>query len=285
MILAQHPDIFITPQKETHYFTRLYGQEDLVFYETRYFQGQRGQRAVGELTPDYMRHPEVPKRIRDSLTGNVKLIFCLRDPVARAFSHYLQCVRILIERESFARAIKLEQDRLAQDYFNGMRRLYIGAGLYSGQIQRFLEVFPKEQMFFMVLEQDFLVNRAKAVERLLDFLGLDTDPSLNLDVRNTSLPPPTIRIVGPGDKVVWKSATGESTLPAGAIVLRTGNSGLDRVVVAPSQGTHEYFLQLQQNMTQQLTDELAADIYQRHFRDEVSRMETLLDRDLSGWHR
>ena len=284
-ILNQHPDIFIPPQKETHYFTRFYGREDLIFYETRYFQAHRSQRVVGELTPDYMRHPEVPQRIRDAGLANVKLIFCLRDPVARAFSHYHQCVRILIESESFESAIGLEKARMAMDPFNGLRRSYIGAGVYTPQIRRFLEFFPRENMFFMILETDFQSERDKTIASLLGFLDVQGEANLNLDVPRSSYPLPTVRFIGKGKKLVVHSPRDKAELGEGAIFFKTGNPGSDRVIAQPSPRATEFFRKLASNLTRELPQELAQGLYSTHYRDDISHLEDLLGRDLTHWRR
>src|SRR6185503_14631339 len=117
------------------------------------------------------------------------------DPLKRAFSHYLQCVRIFEESESFESAVALEEQRIAQDYVHGLRRAYVGGSLYSGQIRRFLEHFPRDNMFFMVLEEDFVKRRAHTMARLYDFLGVGPDPDVRLAVRDTSLGAPRIRFV------------------------------------------------------------------------------------------
>ena len=284
-ILGQHRDVFVSPQKETHYFSRHFDRENLVFYESRFFQGHRGQRAVGELTPDYMRHPEVPGRILAALGDDVKLIFCLRDPVARAFSQYLQCTRILVESESFEQAIELEPQRLSASYFHGIRQSYVGGSLYATQVARFLQFFPRENLFFMLLEEDFQRNRAQTVDRLMSFLGVDRDPDVELNVLDTSLPPPTVTFVERQGQIVVQQTDGTRfPLPLGAIVFKTGNAGLDRVIAQPSEGLRVFFATLHRNLTRQLSPEVAHALYHR-FRDDISRMEEILERDLSMWRR
>jgi hypothetical protein len=61
-VLAQHRDVFMPRHKETHFFTHEWQWRSLAFYEAHHFRDCRQERAVGELTPDYMRDPEVPAR-------------------------------------------------------------------------------------------------------------------------------------------------------------------------------------------------------------------------------
>lgn len=282
-ILGRHPDVFVTPYKETYFFTRFYGRENGAFYETRFFQSHAGEKAVGELTPEYMRIPEVPARLRQHLGAGLKLIFCLRHPVRRAFSHYLQCVRILEEDESFETAVALEPSRIAENPFRGMRRAYIEGGRYAAQIRRFLEHFPREQMFFMVLEDDFIDRRRETMRRLFEFLGVAPDPDIDLAARDTSLAAPRVRVVGMEERVTIRDPRHERLAPPGTILIQTGNRGLDRVIYHPSATLAEFVLRLQRNMTRELSPERAAELYDRYFRDEVTDLEELLGRDLSLW--
>jgi hypothetical protein len=285
LILGQHRDIFIPRQKETRFFTVLHPIQTLVLYETHFYNGYLDEKAVGELTPDYMRFPEVPGRLREALGPDLKLIFCLRDPLARAFSHYLQCVRIMEENDSFENAVALEPARQASNRHMGVRRAYLGGSLYAAQVARFLEHFPRENMFFMVLEEDFGAERARTMARLFDFLGVGPDPAINLNVRDTSLPAPTVRFVGEGDKIHFKVPRRGVDLPPGAILFTTGNKPGDRVIPRPSAATAEFFRTLQARMTRQLPEAFGEELYRRHFHDEIGRVEELLGRDLAVWRR
>jgi hypothetical protein len=285
LVLVQHRDVFIAPTKETHFFSRFYDRAGLLTYETSHFRGHCLEKAIGELTPEYMRFREVPGRLRECLGPDLRLIFCLRDPVARAFSHYLQCVRLLQENESFESAVALEPVRIADDYYAGMRRAYVGGSLYAAQIARFREHFPPENMFFMVLEEDFVGNRERTVARLFDFLGVGADPRVKLDVRNTGLAAPRVEFVTAEQRIRYSAKGRSCRLPAGAILFTTGNDGSDRVIARPSAAVAEFFRALEARMTRELPEEFAAALYRAHFKDEISRVENLIGRDLSVWRR
>jgi len=285
LVLAQHRDVFLPPGKETHFFSRSYSARGLLWYETGNFHGHGAQRAVGEITPEYMRFPEVPGRLREALGPELKIIVCLREPAARAFSHYLQCVRLLQENESFARALELEEARIAEDRYAGIRRAYLGGSLYAAQVRRLLEHFPRQNIFYMVLEEDFVRDRAATVARLFEFLGVGPDPAVRLEVRDTSLPPPQLRFVGAQERVRYRAGRTRLRLPPGAICFVTGNELADRFIARPSAATRAYFERLRAEMTRELPAELAARLYERHFRDDIGRLEELIGRDLTAWRR
>jgi hypothetical protein len=75
--------------------------------------GRAGTEPVAfEAAPEYMFYPQVPERLYCDLPG-VKLLVLVNDPVKRAYSAHRQRVGFGYERESFERALELEDTRLA----------------------------------------------------------------------------------------------------------------------------------------------------------------------------
>ena len=280
-ILIQHRDIHMPRTKETHWFSKYYGTKERTYYESTYFREWRGEKAVGEATPEYMRTPKVPPRMKRDLGPGLKLIFCLRDPVKRAHSHYLQCVRILEEGESFPAALAAERKRLEAHPYFGQRRAYLAGGFYARQIRHYLKFFPKEQMAFLLFEEDLVDNRAAAIDRLFDFLEVGPDRRVRLQVADSSLKAPVISVVTRASA----SAPRRRRLPPGTIVFRTGNRGANRVIPDPSPQTRAFFHKLARDMTRRLEPELAQQLYRQYYAAEIDALETLIDRDLSRWRR
>jgi hypothetical protein len=127
-----------------------------------------------------MYYPLVPERVH-ALLPDVKLVAILRDPVKRAFSHYLHNRARNREFETFERALELERERgelseadllgnseLARQYrtFN-----YVERGLYHRQFQRWLEHFPAASLHVVFLE-DLLMSPDDAFDSLFSHLGL-----------------------------------------------------------------------------------------------------------------
>jgi hypothetical protein len=283
-IICRHPQIFLPKQKELHYFSRSCAWESLTRYEGYGFKSYRGQRAVGEATPEYMRIPEVPERIFRALGPDVRLIFCLREPVRRAFSQYLLRCRLLEESESFETAIGLEARRIAESPYLGWRRAYVGGSRYAEQIERFLRYFPRENMFFMVLETDFLQHRADAIGRLLQFLGVDRLETLNLTPPKTSNDAPKFHF-GSESKVGIKLPDEALVLGPADIAVWSDNDWANLILVDASAQARDHVTRLRRNITETLSDALADRLYRENFVDEISRVEDILGRDLSFWRR
>ncbi len=184
-ILKQHPDIFLPQIKESKFFqdSTKY-KKGLEFYIKSFFKDWKGEKAVGEIDPIYMFFENIPERIYRTLGANVKLIFMLRNPVDRAYSHYWMSYRRGYETETFEKAILLEERRIKKDEFHKIHFSYIKRGFYAQQIKRFLKFFPKENMHFIIFETEFLNKREKTIKNLFSFLEVNTNVSINTDIKS-----------------------------------------------------------------------------------------------------
>lgn len=161
--MREHPDIYMPALKELHYFTRNY-ERGRQWYE-RHFAGWRGESAIGEASPSYISVPEAPERIA-ALVPSARLIFILRDPVERAYSHYWFYISRGAQdaRESFTEAI-----RTPRGY-----RCYVERGFYAEQLARFLPYFRREDMLILITE-DLKADAAAMVARCYEFVGVRSD--------------------------------------------------------------------------------------------------------------
>lgn len=186
-ILVQHPNIYLPEVKETKFFQRDdYYNRGIIFYENSFFSKWKGQKAIGEIDPSYMFFEYVPERIYKYLGENIKLIFMLRNPIYRAYSHYLMSYKMGLETESFEKAIKLVDEYRQQNDLTEIRFRYISRGYYATQIKRFLMFFPIENMFFIIFEDDFLKRREQTISEVLDFLQVENIELLNLNIKSNS---------------------------------------------------------------------------------------------------
>jgi Sulfotransferase domain len=113
---------------------------------------------------------------------DAKIIVMLRDPVARAYSHYWHERRLGYENLSFAEAIDAEDDRLAGESarlaeedgyhsYNHQHFSYVARGCYAPQLKRWLQPFPRQQFLFIESES-FFQNSGKELARVAQFLKL-----------------------------------------------------------------------------------------------------------------
>ena len=171
--LAEHPEVHPALGKELNYFTLHHGNG------LRWYRAHFPHRAEGHLSfeasPYYLYHPLAPGRVIQALP-EAKLVVLVRNPVDRAYSHYLHTRRRGFEPLSFADALEAEPDRLSGAGSGGSQdpaRLYsyISRGRYAEQLERWLAVFPRERLHVMRSE-DLFSRPAAVLDELAHFLGI-----------------------------------------------------------------------------------------------------------------
>ncbi len=163
--LAGHPDVFIPYKKELSFFHADSScARGLDWYESFFRRG--AERAVRlEATPDYLASAIACERIRRHIPG-CRLIFVLRDPVARAHSHYWFRARSGREPRTFLQAVR-DEKRAPTD----PAAYLIRYGQYATQLRRYFDAFPRHQV--LTLRFSSLHHDATAtLDVVQSFLGL-----------------------------------------------------------------------------------------------------------------
>ncbi|ERT08304.1 sulfotransferase domain protein [Lyngbya aestuarii BL J] len=179
--LCQHPQIISAVQKEIHFFS-LHYQKGIDWYHTQFPTSADGNLLwTGEGTPYYLFHPGVPERVYQHFP-HMKFIVLLRNPVDRAISHYYWEVNLGYEMLSLEEAITQEPQRLQgeleklladENYYsyNHQHYSYLSRGIYSEQLQNWMNLFSREQ-FLILKSEDFLSQCSERVNQVFEFLGL-----------------------------------------------------------------------------------------------------------------
>lgn len=164
------PEIFMCP-KECGYFSKYcIGRVETLQEYQKLFQNSTNKQLIGDATAIYLRDPETPKLIHDA-NPNAKIIILLRDPIERAYSHYLMFIKNEYETKSFSKQIR--------DYSNngiktGMFHDYIiMPSLYSNSVLKYVEIFGIKNVGVFLYE-DFAKNTQKIVSEILEFLEIKT---------------------------------------------------------------------------------------------------------------
>ena len=184
--LKQHPDVYMCPHKSPNYFVSQEEQpsregprvramarqwvSDRKEYE-RLFDGARGIKIRGEVSPVYLQATSAPGAIHDACP-DAKLIAVLRNPIDRAYAHFLGRRRDGLEgRRDFSEVVKEElADPLPDDVAFGS---YLGCGRYHHFLQGYYERFAPERIkvfLFDALQNDMQGLMAEVYE----FLEVDT---------------------------------------------------------------------------------------------------------------
>ena len=282
--LAQHPDVCFSIPKEPLFFESEY-ERGLAFYRDKYFPHWNGESAVGEGRVYNLFLPFVPPRIRDCFPG-ARLIAILRDPVARAFSHWWHRYSRGLETLSFETAIErnLEQVKSGLDFEadagaerwrkglfrNGIGtryRLYLELGFYGEQLERYLALFPASQLE-IVFYEDLVANPAQITQHLWRFLGVDAAQEL-LDTR-------------PQNEQRTRARSGA----VAQLLDFVRASGVRRFV---PKGIRPHLRQLRDSLPEREAQrpplsEATRAATAEHFEADSSRLRAIVQRDLSAWH-
>lgn len=193
--LGQHPDIFISKEKEPFYFiadsiSKINKEDPMLdsilkkahLSPEKYyglFNEANNETKLGEATVHYLYHyNEVIPKVKKEL-GDVKIIIILRDPASRAFSNYSFQRRG--QFNSFEDALNLENERKERG-FNSFW-YYKEVGNYYLPVKFYLENFSE---VYVGLYEDFADNPSKFIKDLFNFLEVNPDFKPDFKVRHNS---------------------------------------------------------------------------------------------------
>lgn len=182
LLLEQHPRVFLPPVKEVQYFS-LHSAEGVNWYGQHYAEAP-ATALCGDITPYYLFHPEVPRRVA-ALLPEVRLIALLRDPVERTLSHYFHACRMGFEHLPLEQALAAETERLAGAervlrvrggrHGSHQEHSYVARSRYEVQLLRWQALFRPEQLLLVRSEQLFIQPQA-VWSQVLAFLDLPELP-------------------------------------------------------------------------------------------------------------
>lgn len=190
--LRQHPQVYMSPEKEPHFFAledegidsrgprdkeilNHIAVTDIEDYK-ELFAGVTGEKAVGEASAVYLYSSRASERIKRRIP-EAKMIAVLRHPAERAYSSFLHMVRDDREPlDDFGRALDEEEIRIRDNW--GPIWHYRRSGFYYGQLQRYFEAFGRDRVR-VYLYEDFTDDPHGVLQDVFRFL--DVDPTFSPD--------------------------------------------------------------------------------------------------------
>lgn len=256
--LEEHPDIFVPREKELHFFGYPENYQKGVEWYESFFQQRPSASAVGEVCPSYLTEDNVARRIFE-YSPDVKLIAILRNPIDRAYSHYCMDLRSGLLSEDIDRELTTENKRIRQ-------------GLYYYHLDKFLKVFPPEQIKVLLYE-DLQQNPKSFLKEIYSFIGVDLNftPSILHTHQNQRKALPKFQALYSSLKSVEKWINDNSSHGRGMINYMRRYGYFDSLHKL-NQG--ETYPQLSSTAQKKL-----AEFYQ----PDLNLLEKFLDRDLSFW--
>jgi hypothetical protein len=195
--LKQHPEVYMSPIKDTDFF--VHEGKNIDDYRAL-FQGFSGEKAIGDVSSRYLYSPQAAERIK-YYTPEAKLIAILRNPVERAYSHYYMHVRERRERRTFIEAIDDEKKQVRNNNLSFGQRRYVNLGFYHRHLLPYFDLFDRRQIAIYLFEE--LKADAKGLMRnIFQFLDVADEfvPDVSIQYHVSGIP--KTKILRP---LLWKS--------------------------------------------------------------------------------
>ena len=196
--LNEHPEIEMSSQKEPDFFTDLdiynsgmyYGKNRINTIEKYHNLFGSRSKLRGEASVSYLFNKNVPQKIK-TYNPDAKIIIMLRNPVERAFSHYLMDYRLGLVSDAFEDIVNRKKKNNKNDLFY---QQYIEVSVYSKQVKRYLNVFEKENI--LIIDYiDFKEDISEVLDRLFQFIGVSTDFEPNVEKKHNPYSMPKNKII------------------------------------------------------------------------------------------
>jgi hypothetical protein len=201
--LTDHPQIAPAATKELHFLTDRF-QRGRDWYLGQFPVELPAGHITGEATPYALFHPLAPSRLR-ALAPQCRIVVLLRDPVARAYSHFLlersrgdETLDFVAALDAEADRLRGEEARLASDpsaaSASHNHASYVARGEYAIQLERWLGAFPRDQIH-IIRSEDLYESPGETVAVVEQFLGLKPGPGRSFAAHNQGCGPPLDPIV------------------------------------------------------------------------------------------
>lgn len=282
--LKQHPDVYMSPLKETNFLSRDWSLEDPRTQQQRnkqsrgsgrqacidsiekyreLFDGVTTETAIGEASPNYLFRSQKAIAQIQKYVPDAKLIAILRNPVDRAYSDYLMHIREEIQGESLSQQIAR---------YHQHQSFTILKGFYGQQLALYWQQLDPTKIK-VYLYDDLCADSVGMMQDMYDFIGVD--PSFQVDVSQrkqvAQIPKnrwfnKLLRTRNPVRTTVataLKQLFPEETRQQVRSTVLSWNAQANQQVSLLSKGDRQQLL----------------DIY----REDIHQLQDLLDRDLSHW--
>lgn len=281
--LCQHPEVFMSPVKETNFFA-LEGEDvsedpsdlqqmrhypwsvtDWEAYK-KLFAAAGQATAIGEASPMYLYSKKAADSIKRRLP-NAKLIVILRQPVERLYSRYLH-----LARENRLPTADFS-DALDENTIWWQRNDLVNEGRYASNLRYYLELFGADQIK-VILYEDFKKNTGTVLQELFQFIGVNPEAPIDLDfetnvsgfVKNKSW-----------DKIIGQQSTAKAVLKQMAPGLLS--------VLKNNHYAQKWLNKLRAKNLERprLDSQLKQLMTERIYKSEILELQQLLHKDLTHW--
>jgi len=172
--LCLHPQVYMCTPKEPEFFASENDKnytKGIDWYASLFSKAELHQ-VCGEASGRYTHYPHFPEaseRIAQILP-RVKLIYIMRHPVERAYSHYAQHIKYNQNIKHQFEVKETFEENIARDSY------VLDASNYMQQIEQYLKFYSKEQFLFLLME-DLIEQPADTLRQICSFIGVNNEGS------------------------------------------------------------------------------------------------------------
>lgn len=276
--LKAHPEIYVAPYKEPHFFAtdlkpvnpwlaRLRQKKHYLAL----FEQVKNEKQIGTASVLYLFSKKAAKNIY-KFNPNTKIIIMLRSPIEVMHSLYYQLYyggdeNIATFREALLAETARKQGRRLPKTFLIMKEFYYYKEIakFSEQVKRYFDTFKKEQILVIIFE-DFKKDPLGVCRRVFEFLKVDPNFVPKLKVAN-----PNQRLISPFFRLVLYKFTKPLNIlgPKAFLALRPIYKRLERLILKPV---------VRPAIDPKLEEEL-----KQEFLPEVKKLSKIISYDVSYW--
>ena len=270
--LKQHPQVYMSPVKETNFLEREWENiapdkkkpQKIDTFEKycQLFAGVKDEIAIGEASPNYLFHYQTSSELILRYVPDVKMIAILRDPAERAYSDYMMNVREARVKRSLTEQIK----------YSSHKSFVILKGFYYTAIKHYMDKFG-EQRVKVYLYDDLCQDAVRMMQDMYGFIGVESDFLPDTSIKSQTAAIPKIRL--------WNNLLKQKNL------VRSTISSLIKPVLPLSARQKIRSKLINMNLQKDKSKFPFSTEDRRNlvnlYREDILKLQDLIQRDLSQW--
>lgn len=274
-ILKNHPELNLPDVKEAHFFDieERY-RKGIEYFFNSFFVNTENK--MGIINPNIEINLKYIKRLYDQFP-DIKIIYIIRNPVERAFSHYLMSKSRGYENLDFLDALSQETSRLEfpktmydgyktreKGHFERNHYSYVSRGKYLEVVKYILSKNSK-----IILFENLVSNTDLVINEICCFLEIDSSLVLNTSIKSNQATSTSFKFI---NRILFKNNLSRfisSFLPSylknklKLIILKINSKKI--------------------KSKELLSTETKKKVFDQYFKNDIEQLEKILNLDLSCW--